>query len=736
MTTTTKAAAGTGTTAATGSPTTTGIAAGNGNGNGPGTAGATAAAAGPGTTAVPGTGNGTANGPTTGLPGTFGTEAAAGTAAATRTPAAAGTEATDPLRELRRLRRDGLLAAQWPRVPALLAELTDAGDREPEAVAGDLTRAGRVLAALDPDEVLTRHPGTPLVTVAVTGHSSTARLGDPLTAELARHGLLARTVTGDHGAWLRDLHDADGELRRCRPDLTLCLLDAGAVMDALPVPWTWQDVEAGLARLLERLTAAADAHAADAAGTLVLNTLVLPRTVLQQLVGRHERALLGAVWREFNARLLRLTADRPALAVVDLDPLVAEGGPATDPRLALYARAAYGEQLLAAYAREAAHVLRARHGLTRKCLVLDLDNTLWAGVLGDDGPEGITAAPGTLAGEPYAALQRTVRQLASQGVLLAVSSKNDEDAVRPVLRGHPDMQLREDDFAQVHAHWEPKDGSLRAIAAGLGIATDALVFADDSPAERALVRSRVPEAAVVPLGTEPALHVARLLADGWFDTPRVTGDDRARTERYRQAAARAGLERGSGSYEEYLHDLGVRLTLGRPRPHEAERIAQLSLRTNQFNLTGERLGADGVRAAAADPAGLVLAVHVADRFGDSGLAGAVLARYADDALHVDNFWLSCRVFARGVEQGVLAVLLAHAAERGLPAVVGRYRPTARNGRAAGFYPSAGFTPVAAAAGADGALCFRHDLAGLPAAPAHLTIDSDLGGDDEPARTNR
>ncbi|MCX5381038.1 HAD family hydrolase [Streptomyces sp. NBC_00091] len=664
------------------------------------------------------------------------TAAATGAGAGAAAPAAGSrTGPADPVRELRALHRAGRLAEAWPRVAPLLAELTDHGDREPEAVRTDLVRAGRVLAALPAAGVLAAHPDTPLVTVAVTGHSTLVQLTDPLVAELARHGLLSRVVHGDHGAYLRDLHDPDGELRRHRADLTLCVLDAGAVFDELPEPWTWQDVEAGCARLLERLRSVTAAHAADAAGTLVLNTLPLPRTRLQQLVGQRERALLGAVWREFNARLLRLAAEHPTAAVVDLDPLIADGGPAADPRLALYTRAPYTEQLLAAYAREAVHVLRARRGMTRKCLVLDLDDTLWAGILGDDGPEGITAAAGTLAGEPHAALQRTARQLAAQGVLLAVSSKNDTGPVLGVLRDHPDMVLRERDFVRIHANWQPKDGNLREIAAALGIGTDALVFADDSPAERALVRARVPGAAVVALGTEPALHVGRLLADGWFDTPRLTGDDLARTARYHEAAARGELERGSGSYEEYLRDLGVRVRIAPPQPHELDRIAQLSLRTNQFNLTGERLGADRVAALAADPAGLLLAVHVGDRFGDSGLAGAVRARYAADGLRLDGFWLSCRVFARGVEQAVLATLLAHAAGRGLPAVHALHRPTAKNTRAAGFYPSLGFTETAR--DPDGSLHYRHDLARLPPVPDHLTTDSRLGGDDdEPAGTTR
>ncbi len=623
-------------------------------------------------------------------------------------------------------------------MPGLLAELLDDAEREPAALTDDVLRCGRILAAVDPDEVQARHPGTPAVTVALTGHSTVTPLGDPLTAELARHGLLTRLVTGDHGGYLRDLTDPDSTLRRARPELTLCVLEADAVFGALPAPWDVPDVEQACARLLERLSAVAAAHTAHGTGALVLTTLPLPARHPRRLVGLGRRALLGAVWREFNARLLRLTADHPGLHVVDLDPLIAAQGPATDTRLELYARTAFGPQLFAALAREAGHIVRARRGMTKKCLVLDLDRTLWDGILSEDGPDGI-APGGDARGEPYAALQRTAGQLSAQGVLLAVSSKNDEAAVLDVLRGHPDMLLRPEDFVRINANWEPKDGNLRDIAARLGIAADALVLADDSAAERALIRRHLPGTPVVPLSAdEPALHVERLLADGWFDTPHTTADDRHRTVQYRRAAAREELREHTGSYEDYLRELELEVRIAPPAPRELDRLAQLSLRTNQFNLTGERLPPDAVAALAARPDALLLAVHLRDRFGDSGLVGALFARTGADGLHIDNMLLSCRALARGVEQGALAALLHHAKEQGMPRVRARYRPTRANGRVRDLYPSLGFTeesdekstgestgepagePAAADDTPDG-LRFAHDLAELPPVPAHLRL---------------
>ncbi|MGW0748085.1 HAD-IIIC family phosphatase [Streptomyces sp. NPDC002587] len=632
---------------------------------------------------------------------------------------------TTGLDRLRELRTRGLLEKEYDRVPALLADESGPGGaggagKPPGA---DAAAAGRLLAGLDPDAVLAHHPRTPVVTVAVTGQSTVGHVVDPLRGELARHGLLLRAVLGEHGTYLRDLTGPGGELHGAAPDLTLCLLDAETVFGEIPAVWRAEDVEVAGDEVLRRCAGLAD----RAPGTLVLNTVPLPRAYSHQLLDHRSRALLGAVWREFNARLLRLTASAARLVVIDLEPLVGEGGPVTDPRLARYAKVQLGADLLAAYAREAAHLARALRGMTRKCLVLDLDNTLWDGVLGERGPDGVAAA-GTLRGEAFGAFQKCVKQLGSQGVLLAVSSKNDEGPVRAALRGHPDLVLREEDFVRINANWEPKDGNLADIAHRLDIATDALVFADDSPAERAQVRFGAPGVAVVPLDEEPALHVTRLLADGWFDTLRLTDEDRARTGDYHRQRERRALHESSGSHEEFLRALGVRVELGPPRPHEFARLSQLTLRTNQFNLTGAGHQESELVPLAADPDRyLLLAARTADRFGDNGLVGAVLGTFTDGELHLDNMWLSCRVLARGVEQACLAVLLGRARDLGLSAVTARYVPTARNHRVRDFYPSCGFTEVPSRAAGDGTVEFRHDLARVPDVPGHVHVTETSGG---------
>ncbi|MGC9440843.1 HAD-IIIC family phosphatase [Streptomyces sp. WG5] len=622
-----------------------------------------------------------------------------------------------PLAALRTLRREGQLAARYPRIAPLLAELAGTGAET------DLRRAGSVLAQLDHAQVLAAWPETETAVIAVTGHSTLGGLGDPLAAEFGRHGVLTETRPSDFDAYQRDLRDTGSPLYAADVDLALCVLDPQVLLDELGSPWQAEDLARAVRRKLAEIERLAGTFTAHARADLVLNTVPLPRTVTHQLVDHESRARAGLAWRDFNSGLLRLSLADPRVHVVDLDPLVAAGTALNDARMAAYAKAVLGDDLLARYAREVAHLSRMLRGRTKKVLVVDADNTLWDGVLGDDGPDGIAAAT-TFRGEAFGTFQRLVRQLGSQGVLLAVSSKNDHDDLVRVVREHPDMVLREDDFARINANWRPKDANLEDIARRLNVGVDSLVFVDDSPFECGLVAAGLPQVAVVRLDDEPALHVEKLLADGWFDTARLTAEDRARAARYRTESVRADLLESAGSQEEYLSRLGVRVALAEAAPGDADRIAQLSLRTNQFNLTTVRLRAADVTERLTDPAHLVLVIRSADLFGDNGVVGAVLARRDGDTLRVDNMLLSCRVFARGIEQAAVAALLGHARATGATQVTAVYRPTGKNRNVRGFWPSLGFTTLSVA---DDEVRFRHGLRDLPAVPSHISLDCALEG---------
>lgn len=583
--------------------------------------------------------------------------------------------------------------------------------------ADQLRQAGTLLLRVSPADVLATHPDTPMVKVAVTGHSTLDALRAPLTAQLARHGLLTQVTMTDFDSYVFALSDPGSELYQAEPDLALCVLDAWAVFDEVPVPWRVADVEAAFQAKLAALDQLARTFAANSRGVLVYNTIPLPARFPAQLVDLRSRAQLGAVWREANAALLRLVEAHQALVVLDLDSVLAEGVPVSDPRLSMYAKAHLSAELLARYAQRVGHLARTVTGRTKKVLALDLDNTLWGGILGDDGIEGIEIGDGHR-GEAFTAVQRVAKQLGDQGVLLAAVSKNDLEPVRQVLREHPGMVLREEDFVRVSANWQPKHLNLTELAADLGLGVDSVVFADDSPYECGLVREKLPEVAVVQVDTEPARHVEALLADGWFDSRELTAEDRHRPARYREELVRKDFLESFDSISDYLGQLGVRVRLAPPTETEFGRISQITLRTNQFNLTTERLQPDHVHQLAGDPDALLLAVHAADRFGDNGLVGAVLGHRRDGGLDIDNFLLSCRVFARGIEQAALASVLAHAKATGAGHVRAFYKRTAKNGKVAEFYVKNGFTVVSED---DNGGTYRHDLTEIAAAPEHIDL---------------
>jgi len=613
------------------------------------------------------------------------------------------------------LHRDGRLAAEYPAVRGLLTEHS-----QPE-----LVTAGRLLARLDPDEVLRLHPAVPSPRIAVRGHGTLAAVLPALVGELARHGILGRPMPGDFDSYVFDLADPGSDLYASGADLTLCLLDPHVVLDELPSPWQPPDVGRVLDEklaVLERIAATFDAAGA---GTLVLTTIPLPPDLLGQLIAHRSRARVGVLWREANARLLRLADAYPSVVVLDLDPLLAEGIPLVDPRQSVYAKAHLSAELLARVAREVGHLVRHLLGRGRKCLVVDLDETVWGGVLGEDGIAGIEVAD-SHRGEAFRAFQRLLRQIGSQGVLLAAVSKNDSEQVRAALREHPRLTVREEDFVRVSANWRPKSENLADLARDLNIGVDSLVFVDDSDCECGLVRHALPDVAVVRLDDEPALHVRALLRDSWFETREVTGDDLARPERYRKELARGEFLDSFSSIQDYLDQLEVRVVLAGAEARDVARVSQLTLRTNQFNMTTCRLTPAEVEAWRDDAAGHVVTVHSGDRFGDNGLVGVLFLRREDEVLRIENFLLSCRVFARGIEHACLAAVLRRAGEAGVREVRGFYRPSARNGKVADLYPAFGFLP----AGDEPEVTeFRHDLAVLPAPPAHIEVSErfELGG---------
>jgi len=325
--------------------------------------------------------------------------------------------------------------------------------------------------------------------------------------------------------------------------------------------------------------------------------------------------------------------------------------------------------------------------------VLDLDNTLWHGVIGDDGLEGIVIGQGDATGEAHLAVQECALALRNRGIVLAVSSKNNEDIARGPFREHPEMRLREGHIAVFRANWNDKAGNIKAIAKELSLGLDAVVLLDDDPAERQLVRRLLPQVAVPELPSDPALYVRTLLASGYFEAVSYLEEDRKRGEFYRDNSHRQALQEDASDGAAYLASLKMVLTIQPFDEAGRKRIAQLINKSNQFNLTTRRYSEAEVREIEGDPNCFTLQARLTDIFGDNGMISVVVCRRVDKDWEVDSWLMSCRVFARGVENAILQELVREARHRGVRSIIGRYRPTARNKLVEDHYSKLGFALI-------------------------------------------
>ena len=340
-----------------------------------------------------------------------------------------------------------------------------------------------------------------------------------------------------------------------------------------------------------------------------------------------------------------------------------------------------------------ARTIAAVRGLSRKCLVLDLDNTLWGGVIGDDGLGGIQLGQGSAIGEAFLAVQKMALELRSRGVVLAVCSKNEDHNARLPFREHPDMLLREHHIAVFQANWTDKAANLRAIASQLNIGVDSLVFLDDNPAERMQVRGELPLVAVPELPEDPALYPRTLAAAGYFETVGFSKEDRERADYYQANAQRAAALNASGDIGAYLASLDMVCTIGLVDEIARPRVAQLINKSNQFNLTTRRYSESELGAAIEGPSRHVVQVRLVDRFGDNGIISVLIADKKGKTWEIDTWLMSCRVLGRRVEEACLSHLVVAARQAGAGELVGKYVASPKNGMVADHYKKLGFLPL-------------------------------------------
>ena len=530
-------------------------------------------------------------------------------------------------------------------------------------------------------------PGLDPVRLLVLSNSTCTHLVDFLIAAGLRHGLSVVVETVSYLAADHPAVDA-ARIRRFDPHYALLAFDAQAFVGSseLGRPAAESDVIAdNLARWRLR---SASLREVCGAVQLVQTIPETPSTGLGHLAGQASgstRRILAALNHAFFE-----AAEAGTHHILDIAQLAATVGLANwlEPRLYNVGLYPFALKWAPLYAEHVCRKLAALRGRSRRVLVLDLDNTLWSGVVGDDGVDRLEMGEGTAAGRAHRELQRAVLRLRERGVLLAVASKNHRETALAPFRSAPDMLLREDSFAAFQANWDDKATNLRRISEELALGLDSFVFLDDNPVEREWVRRMLPEVAVPEVPDDPSEFAAVLEAAGYFEPASISAEDTRRAEAYRrrQEAHAVAPER----MEDFLKGLDMRLQVEVASPRNRARLVQLTNKSNQFNLTTARITEAELERLEQDADACVLGFRLEDRLEDHGLISVVSMAREGTRASITRWLMSCRVIGRGVELAVLGALIHRARSWGCSTLIGQYIPTARNSMVRDHYAGLGF----------------------------------------------
>jgi FkbH-like protein len=533
--------------------------------------------------------------------------------------------------------------------------------------------------------------------LAVLGSATLDHLTPGIRVGALRRRLWVEVHCGGYGQYRQEILDPASDVRRFAPHTVLFSIAASHAAPELPPDATPEQVETTLTAVIDEFRSLWKRARAELKAAVVHQSFL---NVTEPLFGSFDRLTPGAPWRvvERMNQLLADAARADGVALLDIERAAQEDGRDAwfDVARMLQAKQEIAPQSGPAYGELLARVLCARRGLSKKCLVLDLDNTLWGGVLGDDGVENLVLGQGSAAGEAHLALQRYARRLRQRGVILAICSKNDPVKAEEAFTSHPEMLLKRSDVAAFVANWDDKARNLETIAQQLNIGIDSLVFVDDNPAERARVRQALPQVAVPELPVDVSGYTRRVAEAGYFEAVGFTAEDRQRADDYAHNAQREALRGSVQSIDEFLHGLQMTAVCGPIAMVDLPRVTQLINKTNQFNPTTRRYSTEQIVELLGASGTLSLQLRLRDRFGDNGLVSVLILRSVEgdpESLEIDTWVMSCRVFGRQLEQAALNIIAESARSAGVREIVATYAPSAKNSVVSDLYERFGFQRV-------------------------------------------
>ena len=573
--------------------------------------------------------------------------------------------------ELRKQIKEQLEQKQWRGANSLLAELWR---MQPTAAT-----AGFVVSSC---EVLKRHLAFTPCRLAILRSFTLEPVLPILRAAAFVSGIELNVHLGEFNSYAQEMLNPSSVLYRFAPDVAMLAVRTCDIAPDLASDENRQAVQ----RVLANFRSWIHAFRKNSQASLLVHTLEAPIVPDRGIFDAQSEFGQAEAVRQINTGLRAIAAENTGVFLVDYDALVARYGRVRwhDERKWLTVRMPIAADCHIHLVEEWMRFLHPLTGRISKALVTDLDNTLWGGVLGEDGSEGIQVGL-EYPGAAYRALQQAMLDLYRRGIVLAISSKNNKaDAVR-VLEEHEGMLLRPAHIAAMRINWDDKAQSLREIAQELNIGLESLAFLDDSPVERARIRQELPEVTVIELPSDPLGYANALRSCAVFERLTLSREDRERNVYYIQQRQRQELEQSVTSVEDFYRSLKQEAEIAPARPETVARIAQLTRKTNQFNLTTRRYTDQQIAELAATAGWNIYSVQVKDRFGDNGIVGVVITRLQGEVCEIDTFLLSCRVIGRTVETAIFAWLAQESRSRGANILQGWFVPTSKNAPAREFY---------------------------------------------------
>ena len=529
--------------------------------------------------------------------------------------------------------------------------------------------------------------------IAILSGSTIGEIKPILELFLLHHGIQPEFYEGEYARYYENAVFDDGSLRAFAPDI-IYVHTTVQNLSGLPCPAD-SDVEAEEKLAAEVLRWQSFWDACCSMGAIVIqNNFEFPNVRVMGSFEAVDRRGAVRFVRRMNEALARYAEAHRGFLVNDINYLAAELGLDHwfSPTMWYAYQYALDLSAVPALCASIANIIKSLYGKNKKSIACDLDNTLWGGVIGDDGVQSIQLGEESPSGRAFTALQRYLKLVSQTGVLLNVNSKNEAEIAKSGF-SRPESVLHEEDFICFTANWQPKDENLAQMASQLNLLPESFVFLDDNPAEREIVRRRFPQTAVPEL-TEPEHYVRTLARSGYFEVTSLSADDKKRWEMYRENAQRAQAQAAFSDYSDYLRSLEMKAVIAPFDTAHAARITQLMNKTNQFNLTTRRYTDAEVSACMSDGNTLTLYASLADRFGDNGIVSALIGRVQDGILTIEEWVMSCRVFKRDLELAVFDALIAYCRTHNITSIEGDYLPTAKNAYVRTLYPTLGFSQTA------------------------------------------